>query len=284
MEGLSNLIKDEHHRGRLKGIKITEGCTLTHLLFVDDILVFINGSIGDISIIKATFTLFQVATGMIVNDNKSSLTSTECTPHEIFFALQCFHFSQLQLAEGLKYLDYMLKPLGYKIAYWTWLIAKLEKRLNTWYFKYLSRAGRLTLIKSILEATPGRIFAWVKWEALHLPKKWGRWGLKKLKDFSLALAAKLGQKLVAANSLWTRVTYAKYIAPLHIMDWIRRAHQSTSGVSIIWKAVLKALSPIREGITWRIRSRNTVQIGLDPWVGCGDMHRLPKDLILHLQQ
>lgn len=77
-------------------------------------------------------------------------------------------------------------------------------------------------------------------------KKWGRWGLKKFEDFSLALAAKLGWKLVAADSLWTRVK--KYIAPLHIMDWIRRAHQTTSGVSIIWKEVLKALSLIREGI------------------------------------
>lgn len=46
MEGLSNLIKEDHRRGRLKGIKITDGCILTHLLFVDDILVFINGSIG----------------------------------------------------------------------------------------------------------------------------------------------------------------------------------------------------------------------------------------------
>eukprot|EP00253_Pinus_taeda_P035540 PITA_35540 len=182
MEGINNLIKDEHLRGRLKGIKITNGCTLTHLLFVDDIMVFINGSIGDISSIKATFSLFQV------------------------------------VRDGLKYLGYKLKPLGYKIAYWTWLISKLEKVLNTWYLKYLSRAGRLTLIKSVLEATlvywislawiprgilnrvqalycrflwqgnkQGRIFAWVRWEALNLPKKWGGLGIKKLEDFSLAL-------------------------------------------------------------------------------------------------
>jgi len=127
------------------------------------------------------------------------------------------------LDDGLKYLGYKLKPTGYKIANWTWLIAKLEKRLSLWYFKYLSWVGRLTVIKSVLEATPvywmslawiprgiltriqalccrilwrgsqsGRIFSWVKWDALILPKKWGGWGLKKLDGFSSALAENLG--------------------------------------------------------------------------------------------
>lgn len=42
MEGLSRLIKEEQRRGRLRGIRITEGCTLTHLLSVDDVLLFLN--------------------------------------------------------------------------------------------------------------------------------------------------------------------------------------------------------------------------------------------------
>lgn len=106
--------------------------------------------------------------------------------------------------EGLKYLGYRLKPHGYKIADWIWLITKMEKRLNIWYHKYLSRVGRLILIKAMLEATwvywmsptwiirgilsriqniccrflwkgkqQGKIFAWEKWESLALPKKWG---------------------------------------------------------------------------------------------------------------
>lgn len=163
----------------------------------------------------------------------------------------------------------------------------MEKRLNICYLKYLSRAGRLTLIKSVLEATPiywmslawiprsilsriqslccrflwqgskqGRIFTWVKREALNLPKMWGGWGFKKLEDFSSALAAKLGWHLVSADSLCSKDSYAKYITPLHIMDWIRWPHRCTSRISIIWKAVMKAFNPIREGITWRIRLGN----------------------------
>jgi len=49
MEGLSRILKEEHRQGRLRGIKIANGCTLTHLLFVDDVLLFLNESIGDLT-------------------------------------------------------------------------------------------------------------------------------------------------------------------------------------------------------------------------------------------
>jgi len=127
------------------------------------------------------------------------------------------------MEEGLRYLGYKLKPLGYRITDWIWLIVKLEKRLNIWYHRYLSRVGRLTLIKGVLEATsvywmalawilrgilsriqtlcsqflwkgkqPSIIFSWVKWDALSILKKWEGWGIKKMEDFSTASATKLG--------------------------------------------------------------------------------------------
>lgn len=130
MEGLSRLNKEEARRGRLQGIKVTEDCIITHLLFVDDVLIYLNGGIGDLTIIKNIFSLFQVATRMMVNYSKSTLTTVGCTQHEIQFSLQRFQFTLLKLEDGLRYLGYKLKPLGYKIMDWTCLIAKMEKRLN----------------------------------------------------------------------------------------------------------------------------------------------------------
>lgn len=83
-------------------------------------------------------------------------------------------------------MGYRMKPLGYKIANWTWLISKLERRLDIWYHKYLSRAGRLVLIKVVLEATPVYWMSlawipWAKWDLLSIPKKWGGWGIKNWK-------------------------------------------------------------------------------------------------------
>lgn len=35
----------------MASIKITENYILTHLLFVDDVLIFLNGSIGDTTVL-----------------------------------------------------------------------------------------------------------------------------------------------------------------------------------------------------------------------------------------
>jgi len=154
MEGLNRLLKDMHLRGRLSGIRITDRCTITHLLFVDDVIIFLNGGLGDLTTIQHTINLFKTTTDMTINNSKSTITVCDCSPHEIQFALQRFPFTLLQLDEGLWYLGYRLKPMGYKIVDWIWLISKLEMRLNIWYHKYLSKARRLVLIKVVLEATP----------------------------------------------------------------------------------------------------------------------------------
>lgn len=154
MEGLNRLIAAKHRRGRIKGIKITENCSLTHLLFVDDVLIFLNGSLADTSALQSVFDLFQKATGMIINVHKSTLTATGCSQHEVVYTRNRFPFLLLPMEEGLKYLGFRVKHGGYKIADWIWLITKVEKRLNVWYNRYLTRDRRLTLIKAVLEATP----------------------------------------------------------------------------------------------------------------------------------
>jgi hypothetical protein len=55
---------------------------------------------------------------------------------------------------GMKYLGFHLKPNNYKKVDWLWLIEKLEKRLNIWSHKWLSKVGRLVLVKFVLEAIP----------------------------------------------------------------------------------------------------------------------------------
>lgn len=49
-----------------------------------------------------------------------------------------------------------------------------------------------------------------------------------------------------------------------------------------FQAVMNALPILREGITWRKNEGNVVRIGTDPWVGCGNAHKLPADLIRYL--
>jgi len=110
MEGLSLLIVEERRVGRLQGIKITNDCILTHLLFVNDVLIFLNGD-GDSSAFLSLLQLFCRATSMECNARKSTISSTGCSPHEIQYAHQRFPFTLLPLDDGLKYVGFRLKPL-----------------------------------------------------------------------------------------------------------------------------------------------------------------------------
>eukprot|EP00253_Pinus_taeda_P011269 PITA_11269 len=276
IEALSRLIISAKREGSIRGLKITDECFLTHLLFVDDVLILLDGSIQDTTTFTRILSLFSTATGMEVNRSKSTITLVGTSANESLVARRAFLFTSQPLDRGLKYLGYWLKPTCQKIVDWVWLVTKIEKRLTCWSHRYLSRAGRLTLIKSVLEATPifwmalawiprnilaklqqlcnrylwagnqdKHTFSWIGWNKIALPKKWGGWGLKELPIFAKALAGKMG-------------------------------------ISSIWKALLHSLPLIRDNLVWRIREGNNARIGLDPWTGCGGRHILPHDLVDHL--
>eukprot|EP00253_Pinus_taeda_P012119 PITA_12119 len=234
---------------------------------------------------------------MLPNQLKSTIICTWTSVQESQLALQAFPYNVHPLDRGLKYLGFNLKPTCHRIADWVWLVAKLEKRLTGWSFRFLSRAGRLVLIKSVLEATPvfwmalawiprhilgrlkhlcnrylwngnqdKRLFAWISWQKITMPKKWGGWGLKDLPAFARALAAKMGWALLTSQNLWAHVIYHKYIWPQDIMERARLPSWSSKGCSSIWKALIHSLPLIRDNLVWRINDGTLGRIGMDPWI------------------
>ena len=61
-------------------------------------------------------------------------------------------FAHLDL--GFTYLGFYLKPSGYLVKDWFWLITKFENRINHWSNRLLSLGGRLVLIRSVLTSLP----------------------------------------------------------------------------------------------------------------------------------
>ena len=314
-EGLSRYLKDAVSRGGFGGIRLRGGLTITHLLFVDDILIFCNGSRGDTECLVAGLNLFKRATGMIINEGKSMLIQNMENRDDLLYLRESFPFNVESLDKGLKYLGFILKPNKYLKEDWMWLLGKIEKRIMVWSHRWLSRAGRLTLIKSVLEAIPvywmslawiprgilekirrlcfaylwkgnseGRKLPWVSWRRIAIPKALGGWGLKDIFLFSKALAGKVAWRLISSTSLWTRVIIEKYIAPMSVMDWIRWDSKHARGGSIIWKALIKAFEVIRNGLAWRVGNGQQFIIGKDPWAGCGMSHLLSDPLKNFLQR
>lgn len=86
MEGLSRLIASAEQSGDIRGLRITDIFFLTHLLFVDDVLILLNGSIRDSRAFSKILLLFSSATGMLPNQTKSSITCSRTSVQESQFA------------------------------------------------------------------------------------------------------------------------------------------------------------------------------------------------------
>ena len=56
------------------------------------------------------------------------------------------------MGEGLKYIGFHLKPNSYSSQDWMWLYKKIEDRIGCWIYKFLSREGRLVLLKAVLQS------------------------------------------------------------------------------------------------------------------------------------
>eukprot|EP00253_Pinus_taeda_P017324 PITA_17324 len=312
-EGLSRLIHKARRTNKIKGIEVAINLYITRLLFVDDILLFSNGSHEELKEYKKIIDLFMKATGMQLNYGKSQVCVAGYNRRECNSMTNLFPFHLQPLASPFKYLGFWLKLDTYKKEDWSWLIAKIEARISHWSFRWLSRAGRLTLLKSILMAIPvywaaltwipkgimekirrlccrflwsgsneKSVLPWVAWDKIARPKDWGRWGIKRLPEFSLSLAAKSGWRLITMVNLWTWVIRRKYIDPTPLEDWIRSQEKKSKQSSVIWKATIEGFSVIEQGPAWKVGDGRNVKIGRDPWVGCNESFALSPSLLRHL--
>jgi hypothetical protein len=125
--------------------------TVFHLLFADDTLVFCEANASQIHHLGALLVCFEAVAGLKVNLSKSVLISID-------------HVENVgQLAGLLGYgygevpLKYLGLPLGafFKLkAMWAGLEDMMSRRLAPWKMLYLSKGGKVTLIKSTLSNMP----------------------------------------------------------------------------------------------------------------------------------
>lgn len=104
--------------------------------------------------IHSILKLFCTTTSMKVNSKKSTINCSYLQDNIADSFVQLFLFSPVDLNEGLKYLGFYIKPNGYRSKDRQWMICKIERSIHFWCHRWLTRGGRLTLIKAVLEAIP----------------------------------------------------------------------------------------------------------------------------------
>ena len=149
-EALSCIINQACCSGAFKGIPIAGNEILTHILFVDDILLSGSATKDNASSLAKSLDLFQKATGMLINLEKSCLIHNLVSDTLLAEIRSSLPFAVSNWVDGFKYLGFTLKPNSYGFKDWKWLYQKVENWIKLWTNRCLSRGGRSVLIKSIL--------------------------------------------------------------------------------------------------------------------------------------
>lgn len=146
----------------------------SHLQFADDTIIFLKPGVSNISNLKRVLQRFQLASGLKINFNKSSLyTWGELESNAWANLIGC--------KEGelpIRYLGADIGSSPRKLMFWKPLINKIKRKLASWKCSSLNKAGRKVLVKACLNNLP------VYWFHLHnVPKGIVRVIERKRRDF-----------------------------------------------------------------------------------------------------
>ena len=181
------------------------------------------------------------------------------------------------LSDCEKYLGLPMVGGKSKVGTFREIHERIANKVMGWKEKFLSKAGRETLIKTVAQAIPTYsmgIFKlpksicdsinsvlskywwgqtknekkvhWINWGKLCSPKNRGGMGFRDLNTFNLAMLAKQAWRLIhESHSLFYRVYKAQYFPSCSFMDAELR-----SNPSYVWRSLLQTRDLIREGSIW----------------------------------
>eukprot|EP00253_Pinus_taeda_P015299 PITA_15299 len=294
VEGLGKYLKQERVDGNIKGLRLWgNDLPITHQQFVDDIMLFGEPTVREVRNLKKALDLFAEASGMEINKDKS------CT--FIFNTVETVkrHLSRLLgFKQGdlpTKYLGNILDYSSKRLKNWQGILNKLTNRMANWTFRTLNIAGRIVLVKSVLQAIPiyplssmavpqgvcGKIreilrkFIWggssnqkkwalVSWKHLIKHKEEGGLGLRDPSKLNKILGAKLWWHwLRGGNDLWKQLWRYKYNMPSSPEE-IYRIQEIPRG-SNIWELASQNRDIVNDNIFWEIRAGKEANFWDEKW-------------------
>jgi exonuclease III len=311
MEALSRMLERAVTGGYISGFSVGNSTgvelSISHSLFADDTLIFCGADSEQAWHLRGVFIWFQAISGLKINLSKSELVPVGPVPNvpELAGILGC---SVASLP-----LTYLGLPLGasFKMkSIWAGVVERMEKRLAGWKRLYLSKGGRVTLIKSTLSSIPTyylslfpipmsiacrieklqRDFLWggledeqklhlVNWHQVCTPLHSGGLGIRNMAIFNKALLGKwLWRYSREPESLWRQVIDSKYGGQGNF--WCSNRSRSPHGVSL-WKHIRAGWDVFSQHTSYKVGDGSRIRFWHDIW--CGDSplrHQFP--ILFHL--
>ena len=208
--------------------------SIINLCFADDLFLFAHGDVNSARIIMEALDEFKSVSGLVPSLPKSTAYFCNVLNHAKLAILNVLPFEEGTLP--VKYLGVPLVTTRLVYRDCKELVEKVQNRIGDWKNKFLSFAGRLQLVQSVLSSMhvywssvfilPSGIimdleqlmrgFLWcqgekrrgkakISWEAICLPKNEGGLGIRRLQDFNVALiTSHIWIILTLKESIWVK--------------------------------------------------------------------------------
>jgi len=288
---LSSMMTNAQQTGKIIGIQVSNGGpSISHLLFADDSLFFLKADRKNSLNLLNIFKEYGEASGQIINFDKSSITFGS----RVYQKTRDHAMQTLQIPNiggGGKYLG-LPKQFGRKKKEMLQYISEsVRKKINGWQNKFLTAAGKETLIKSVAFAMPVysmNVFAlpmelcsdlnsmitrfwwgttatkkklsWVSWKKMTRPKREGGLGFRDLYQFNQALLASQVWKLLQRpQSLLYRMLKARYFRHGNFLSASRGTRPSYG-----WSSLRFGCELLNLGTQKNIGDGYTTQVGNEP--------------------
>jgi hypothetical protein len=298
MEVLSRMLRKVEEEGLIRGFRAgsnsAEGLCISHILYADNTILFCDADLDQLIYVRIVLTCFEAVTSLRVNMAKSEMVPVGEVQNIVELADSlCCHIGGLPLS-------YFGMPLGasYKaVAVWNPILEKVERCLSGWQKLYLSKGGRLTLLKSTLSSLPTyflslftipisvvrrieklqRDFLWggmgdevkhhlVGWDKVCIPKEVGGLGVRSLILTNKALLGKwLWRFGMEGDHLWRRVLMAKFGSDLG--GWRTKTIRGPHGCGL-WKGIMSGWEDYFHNVEFVVGQGTRVSFWKDKW--CGD--------------
>lgn len=295
--GLCNKVQEE---GLLQGLKVARGSPrLTHLFFADDTMFFLQADKENCAALKSNLSKYEHASGQSINKDKSAITFSRKAP--VSLKTMDKDVLQIQSESGVgKYLGLPEHFGRRKRDLFSLIVERIKQKARRWTNKFLSAAGKLVMLQSVLSAIPSypmscfslpvslckriqyavtcywwdhnensRKMAWVSWDSMAKPKALGGLGLQDFQNFNVSLLVKISWRLLQnPQCLLGRVLFGKYCPDNNILHATK-----TSSISHGWRSILLGRDILAKNLSSTVGNGESISIWDDPWLSLTGQQR-----------
>ncbi|XP_074271494.1 uncharacterized protein LOC141595428 [Silene latifolia] len=297
MEVLSRNVNHAHELRLVHGVQLVkEVRPTTHLFFADDSFFFFKDKGNTVTHLAQIIKEYCDASGQRLNVDKSGILFSPNTT--LAKAQRIMKIFDIKKNNGIgKYLGIPAEFKDSKQGIFNALIEHVTIRISSWNGIFLSPAGRLTLISSVLSnlsnyflsvfkvpvsvakkinsilaqfwwtgCRMGHNIHWCSKNFLSLPKSAGGLGIRNVKCLNQALLAKHGWRIVSGeSSLFCRIFRQKIFGT----QVIQQGMAPIRGTGCSWgtRSILYGLTVIMENMGWKPGFDSKINIWTTRWVG-----------------